>query len=182
MPVGKEFVYSCLNYITLAHIVHKVSGKTLDEFAAENIFKPLGMTRTFYRPPANLIDQCVPTEVIDGKPLRGVVHDPLARLQGGVSGNAGLFSTADDLAVFAQMMLDRGDAQRRPHPQPAHRRAHDRDLPQGRRSRAGASAGTSIRTTRPSAATSSVPGPTATRATPAPRSGSTRKPGRPSSS
>jgi CubicO group peptidase (beta-lactamase class C family) len=108
MPVGKEFVYSCLNYITLAHIVHKVSGQTLDEFAAENIFNPLGMTRTFYRPPAALIDQCVPTEVIDGKPLRGVVHDPLARLQGGVSGNAGLFSTADDLAVFAQMMLDRG--------------------------------------------------------------------------
>ena len=108
MPAGEEFVYSCLNYITLAHIVHKVSGQTLDEFAAENIFKPLGMTRTFYRPPADLIDQCVPTEVIDGKPLRGVVHDPLARLQGGVSGNAGLFSTADDLAVFAQMMLDRG--------------------------------------------------------------------------
>ncbi len=60
LPVGKEFVYSCLNYITLAHIVHKVSGKPLDEFAAENIFKPLGMTRTFYRPPADLIDQCVP--------------------------------------------------------------------------------------------------------------------------
>jgi CubicO group peptidase (beta-lactamase class C family) len=109
LPVGKEFVYSCLNYITLAHIVHQVSGKPLDEFAAENIFKPLGMTRTFYRPPADLIDQCVPTEVVDGRPLRGVVHDPLARLQGGVSGNAGLFSTADDLAVFAQMLLGRGE-------------------------------------------------------------------------
>jgi CubicO group peptidase (beta-lactamase class C family) len=109
LPVGKEFVYSCLNYITLAHIIHKVSGKAIDEFAAENIFKPLGMTRTFYRPPANLIDQCVPTEVIDGRPLRGIVHDPLARLQGGVSGNAGLFSTADDLAVFAQMLLRGGE-------------------------------------------------------------------------
>ena len=109
MPVGHEFVYSCLNYITLAHIVHEVSGKALDEFAAENIFKPLGMTRTFFRPPADLVDQCVPTEVIEGKPLRGVVHDPLARLQGGVSGNAGLFSTADDLAVFAQMLLGRGE-------------------------------------------------------------------------
>ncbi len=109
MPVGHEFVYSCLNYITLAHIVHKVSGQALDEFAAENIFEPLGMTRTFYRPPADLVDQCVPTEVIDGKPLRGVVHDPLARLQGGVSGNAGLFSTADDLALFAQMLLGRGE-------------------------------------------------------------------------
>jgi CubicO group peptidase (beta-lactamase class C family) len=108
MPVGREFVYSCLNYITLAHIVHKVSGQTIDDFAAANIFKPLGMTRTFYRPPAALVDQCVPTEVIDGRPLRGVVHDPLARLQGGVSGNAGLFSTADDLAVFAEMLLDGG--------------------------------------------------------------------------
>ena len=108
-PAGKEFVYSCLNYITLAHIVHRVSGQPLDEFAAARIFKPLGMTRTFYRPPADLVDQCVPTEVIDGKPLRGVVHDPLARLQGGVSGNAGLFSTADDLAVFAQMVLNGGE-------------------------------------------------------------------------
>jgi len=109
MPVGREFVYSCLNYITLAGIVRKVSGKPIDEFAAEAIFKPLGMTRTFYRPPAELIDQCVPTEVIDGRPLKGVVHDPLARLQGGVSGNAGLFSTADDLAVFAQMLLNGGE-------------------------------------------------------------------------
>ncbi len=108
-PVGREFVYSCLNYITLAHIVRKVSGRAIDEFAADNIFKPLGMTRTFYRPPAELVDQCVPTEVVDGQPLRGVVHDPLARLQGGVSGNAGLFSTADDLAVFAQMLLNRGE-------------------------------------------------------------------------
>jgi len=107
-PVGSEFVYSCLNYITLAHIVHEVSGRTLDQFATENIFKPLGMSRTFYRPPAELLDQCVPTEVVNGQPLRGIVHDPLARLQGGVSGNAGLFSTADDLAVFAQMMLDGG--------------------------------------------------------------------------
>lgn len=108
MPVGREFVYSCLNYITLAGIVRQVSGKPLDEFAAENIFKPLGMARTFFRPPADLLDQCVPTEVVDGRPLRGVVHDPLARLQGGVSGNAGLFSTADDLAVFAQMLLNGG--------------------------------------------------------------------------
>jgi CubicO group peptidase (beta-lactamase class C family) len=107
-PVGEEFVYSCLNYITLAHIVHLVSGRTIDEFAAETIFKPLGMTRTFYRPPADLVDQCVPTEVVEGVPLRGIVHDPLARLQGGISGNAGLFSTADDLALFAQMLLNRG--------------------------------------------------------------------------
>jgi serine-type D-Ala-D-Ala carboxypeptidase len=108
-PVGAKFVYSCLNYITLAHIVQKVTGKTIAEFAEEMIFKPLGMKRTFYRPPESLRSVCVPTEVVNGVPLRGVVHDPLARLQGGVSGNAGLFSTADDLAVFAQMLLNNGE-------------------------------------------------------------------------
>jgi CubicO group peptidase (beta-lactamase class C family) len=107
--VATEFVYSCLNYITLAHIVHKVTGKTVAEFAGETIFRPLGMTRTFFRPPEAFLGLCVPTEVVDGKPLRGIVHDPLARLQGGVSGNAGLFSTADDLAVFAEMLLNGGE-------------------------------------------------------------------------
>ncbi|NLH76102.1 MAG: beta-lactamase family protein [Acidobacteria bacterium] len=107
-PAGAAFVYSCLNYITLAHIVETVSGESLAEFTAANIFRPLGMTRTFFRPPAGLLEACVPTEVVDGRPLRGVVHDPLARLQGGVSGNAGLFATADDLAVFAQMLLGGG--------------------------------------------------------------------------
>jgi len=83
-------------------------GKSIAEFAKENIFDPLGMTHTFYVPPKEFHSLCVPTEVIDGKPLVGIVHDPLARLQGGISGNAGLFSTADDLAVFAQMLLDGG--------------------------------------------------------------------------
>lgn len=107
-PPGAAFTYSCLNYITLAHILESVSGKSLAAFAGENIFGPLGMKRTFFVPPAACLDLCVPTQAYDGKPLRGVVHDPLARLQGGISGNAGLFSTADDLALFAQMMLDQG--------------------------------------------------------------------------
>ncbi|HEX2695340.1 MAG TPA: serine hydrolase domain-containing protein [Acidobacteriota bacterium] len=107
-PPGAVFTYSCLNYITLALIVKSVTGKNIAEFAGENIFRPLGMKRTFFVPPAAYLDLCVPTQVYDGEPLRGVVHDPLARLQGGISGNAGLFSTADDLAVFAQMMLDGG--------------------------------------------------------------------------
>jgi len=108
-PPGKQFTYSCLNYITLASIVKKLTGQSIAEFAAENIFRPLGMTRTFFNPPAQFLPLCVPTQVVDGRPLRGIVHDPLARLQGGVSGNAGLFSTADDLAVFAQMMLRGGE-------------------------------------------------------------------------
>jgi CubicO group peptidase (beta-lactamase class C family) len=108
-PAGTKFTYSCLNYITLAAIVKKITRQTIAEFAAANIFKPLGMAHTFYNPPAEFLKLCVPTLVVDGKPLTGVVHDPLARLQGGISGNAGLFSTADDLAVFAGMLLAKGE-------------------------------------------------------------------------
>jgi serine-type D-Ala-D-Ala carboxypeptidase len=108
-PPGAKFTYSCLNYITLAAIVKKITRKTIAEFATEEIFKPLGMAHTFYNPPAELLPLVVPTQVYDGKPLKGTVHDPLARAQGGISGNAGLFSTADDLAVFAQMMLAKGE-------------------------------------------------------------------------
>lgn len=107
-PPGEEFHYSCLGFITMAHIVKQVTGKTVAEFSAENIFKPLGMESTFYVPEKKFLKRCVPTEVINGKPLTGTVHDPLARVIGGVSGNAGLFSTADDLFIFAQMMLNRG--------------------------------------------------------------------------
>jgi CubicO group peptidase (beta-lactamase class C family) len=107
-PPGEEFHYSCLGFITLSYIVKKVTGKTIAEFAMENIFDPLGMNHTFYTPPEEFLPLCVPTQVIDGILLVGVVHDPLARLLGGVSGNAGLFSTADDLAIFARMLLNRG--------------------------------------------------------------------------
>jgi len=106
---GENFAYSCLGYITLAHIVHAVTGRTVADFAAENIFKPLGMKNTGYLPDPKFADRLVPTQVIEGKPLLGVVHDPLARLQGGISGNAGLFSTAADLAIFAQMLLQGGE-------------------------------------------------------------------------
>jgi len=108
-PPGKDFRYSCLGYITLAYIIQKITGKDIATFARENIFLPLGMKKTFFNPPPELKDQCVATEVISGKPLIGIVHDPLARLQGGISGNAGLFSTADDLALFARMMLHQGE-------------------------------------------------------------------------
>ncbi len=108
-PPGKAFHYSCLGYITLAHILKKISGQSVAEFSREHIFEPLKMKHTFFVPPANLHSLCVPTQVVDGKPLQGIVHDPLARLQGGVSGNAGLFSTAEDLAVFAEMLLGKGE-------------------------------------------------------------------------
>ena len=105
---GTEFHYSCLGYISLARIVKIVTGQSIAEFSKENIFDPLSMTHTTYIPSDEFQTLCVPTEVTDGVPLTGVVHDPLAKLQGGISGNAGLFSTADDLAVFAQMMLNGG--------------------------------------------------------------------------
>ena len=107
-PPGQALHYSCLGYITLAHIIKKVSGLDIADFSRERIFQPLGMKHTSFCPGEKLRALCVPTEVLDGRPLIGVVHDPLARLQGGVSGNAGLFSTADDLAVFAEMMMGNG--------------------------------------------------------------------------
>jgi len=107
-PAGTAFHYSCLGFITLAHIIQQITGQSIAEFADQHIFKPLKMEHTFYNPPESFHQLCVPTQVIDGKPLIGVVHDPLARLQGGISGNAGLFSTVDDLAIFAQMMLNKG--------------------------------------------------------------------------
>jgi len=108
-PPGEAFHYSCLGFISLGHVIKKVTGKTVAEFALKNIFMPLKMRHTFFCPSPELHHQCVPTEVVDGKPLIGIVHDPLARLQGGISGNAGLFSTAGDLAIYAQMMLNKGE-------------------------------------------------------------------------
>ncbi len=105
---GTYFKYSCLNFITLQHIIEKLSGQTLQEFSHQNIFEPLGMTHTTYRPSS--ASSCVPTELLeDGTLLQGTVHDPLARvMMGCISGNAGLYSTADDLAIFAAMMLNNG--------------------------------------------------------------------------
>jgi uncharacterized protein YbbC (DUF1343 family)/CubicO group peptidase (beta-lactamase class C family) len=111
-PPGTRYVYSDINFILLGELVHRLSGKMLNEYARENIFLPLGMKETMFQPPASLLPRIAPTErwpVKTGPPLRGVVHDPTARNMGGVAGHAGLFSTADDLARFAQMMLNGGE-------------------------------------------------------------------------
>ncbi len=107
-PPGERFVYSDINFELLGEIVRRVSGQTLDQFVREQIFEPLGMRETTFQPAAALIPRIAPTEVdaSTGKPWRGVVHDPTARFMGGVAGHAGLFSTADDLARYAQAMLD----------------------------------------------------------------------------
>ena len=105
---GERFRYSCLGYITLARIVRVVTGQGVDEFAQANIFAPLGMKDTRFLPPAAWQERIAGTEIVAGKLLRGTVHDPLARLQGGVSGNAGLFSTAADLSRYCRMLLNDG--------------------------------------------------------------------------
>ncbi len=107
-PPGVNFVYSDINFELLGEIVHRVSGQPLDQFAREQIFEPLGMRETNFKPAATLTARIAPTEIdaATGKPWRGVVHDPTARYMGGVAGHAGVFSTADDLSRYAQMMLD----------------------------------------------------------------------------
>ena len=117
---GERFVYSDINYFLLGDIVRRVSGRPLDQFARERIFEPLGMKDTRFLPAASLRGRIAPTENCTplGWPcdegsgaamLRGVVHDPTARRMGGVAGHAGLFSTAEDLAIFCRMLLNGGE-------------------------------------------------------------------------
>jgi uncharacterized protein YbbC (DUF1343 family) len=170
-PPGAKFVYSDINYIALGEVVHRASGLTLDEFAHQNIFVPLGMRDTGFRPLdpgrspttglsrsptvrkgssqgtsrtridkqtsralpdsrasawARLRSRIAPTEKRRGqlgylgdqpqstepdsdKWLRGEVHDPTSYRMGGVAGHAGLFSTADDLAIYCQMIMNGGE-------------------------------------------------------------------------
>jgi len=105
---GEKFRYSCLGYITLAKIVEVVSGKSVDDFTRANIYVPLDMKHTSYNPPVSSNKDIAATEIVDGNPLRGTVHDPLARLMAGCSGNAGLFSNAYDLSIYCRMLLNDG--------------------------------------------------------------------------
>ena len=107
-PPGERFRYSCLGYITLARIVKNVTGQDINEFSQANAFRPLGMKDTRFIPPASWQRRIAATEIVDGKLLRGTVHDPLGRLMDGTSGNAGLFSTASDLAIYCRMLLNGG--------------------------------------------------------------------------
>jgi uncharacterized protein YbbC (DUF1343 family)/CubicO group peptidase (beta-lactamase class C family) len=105
---GERFTYSDVNYIVLGELVSRLSGQPLDVFAARHIFEPLGMQETSFRPAPALAERAAPTEKRGEHWMRGEVHDPRAYLLGGVAGHAGLFSTADDLAVFVQMILAGG--------------------------------------------------------------------------
>ena len=116
---GEVYRYADINYILLGAMIEKLTGQTEDDYVQGNIFAPLGMTQTRYLPPASLLPRIAPTAIDDessadpsknpdfGHLLRGVVHDPTARRMGGVAGHAGVFSTAHDVGLFAQALLDR---------------------------------------------------------------------------
>jgi uncharacterized protein YbbC (DUF1343 family)/CubicO group peptidase (beta-lactamase class C family) len=109
-PPGSTFLYSDINFIVLGEIVQRVSALGLNQYAEAFVFSPLGMTSTRYLPPQSWFLRIAPTEKDErsGLMLRGVVHDPTARQMGGVAGHAGVFSTADDTAKFAQALLNGG--------------------------------------------------------------------------
>src|SRR5256714_1007550 len=122
---GSRFVYSDINFITLGEVVRRARGMPSDGSAGREVSEPLGMRDTGFRPRAELLPRVAPTESVRGmksylggkgeqgtegeRVLRGEVHDPTANRMGGVAGHAGLFSTADDLAVFCQMIMNGGE-------------------------------------------------------------------------
>jgi len=107
-PPEVKFVYSDINFLVLGALVERVSGMPLEVYCQQKIFAPLGMTNTRFLPPAAWLPRIAPTQYDErGQMLHGIVHDPTVRRMGGVGGQAGLFSTADDLSKFAQALLDK---------------------------------------------------------------------------
>src|SRR5207237_6726953 len=105
---GTRVIYSDLNAILLGAVVQRVTGEPLDVFASRELFTPLGLAGTMFRPPVRLRARIAPTGVWRGHPVAGVVNDGSAFRLRGVSGNAGLFAPAMDVARFAQFMLREG--------------------------------------------------------------------------
>ncbi len=107
VPPGTQFQYTDVGYMALGALVEKVSGQSLKDFAAEQIFIPLEMEETGFLPPPKLAARAAATERRDGRWLVGEVHDPRTAKLGGVAGHAGLFSTAQDLALYAWGIMNR---------------------------------------------------------------------------
>ncbi|MBR5249619.1 MAG: serine hydrolase [Bacteroidales bacterium] len=108
---GSRGLYSCLNFVTLHNIVEKVTGQKFEEYVEEQVFAPLKMRSTAYNPTDEILAACAPTEIqADGLPLIGQVHDPIARrINAGNSGNAGVFSNAQDLARLCAALMNGGE-------------------------------------------------------------------------
>jgi beta-N-acetylhexosaminidase len=113
-PLGEKgkYVYSDLGPILMKALVEKVTGKKMDDYLEENFYRPLGLSRLTYLPKAEFpLTEIIPTEndtTFRKQQLLGDVHDPAAAMMGGVSGNAGIFSNANELAVLMQMLLNKG--------------------------------------------------------------------------
>jgi len=105
---GEKFAYSDVNFIVLGKLVEVISGLSLDDFARDNIFMPLGMNETMFNPGHDLQARAAATERRGDVWLKGQVHDPRAALLQGVAGHAGLFSTVGDLVVYGQTLLRKG--------------------------------------------------------------------------
>ncbi len=108
---GTQIEYSDLGFILLGEIIERLTGESLDEFARKSIFAPLGMNSSMFNPPRNLRARIAPTQndaIYRKRLLCGEVDDENAWAMGGVAGHAGLFSTAGDIAIFAQMLLNGG--------------------------------------------------------------------------
>lgn len=121
---GTTTAYSCLGFVTLQALIERLAGRTMDRLLTDRVFGPLGMTATLYAPSYEVRSRCAPTEAIapwrravedvrgwrrvNESYVQGGVHDPVAFMVGGVSGNAGLFSSAEDLGRFLQAMAARG--------------------------------------------------------------------------
>ena len=109
---GHSYRYSCLNFMLLKEAVENISGMPMDEFLEENFYKPMGLVHTMYNPLKRYSkDEIIPTvkeDFLRKGPIHGYVHDEAAAMLGGVSGNAGLFSTAKEVATIYQMLLDKG--------------------------------------------------------------------------
>ncbi len=105
---GDRFRYSDVGFQVLGELIAKTSGQSVAAFSQEEIFRPLGMQETAYLPDEALRKRAATTQQREDRWMIGEVHDPRAYAMGGVAGHAGLFSTADDLAIYAQMMLQGG--------------------------------------------------------------------------
>ncbi len=110
-PVGDSTIYSDLNFILLGEIIRRITGKPLNDYFQETFAQPLGLRHTLFAPPDSLRYRIAPTEVDCTWKLpfaRPLVHDPTAALSGGVSGHAGLFSTASDILALMQVVMNGG--------------------------------------------------------------------------
>ena len=105
---GEKYRYSDVNFILLGEIVRRLSGKSLKQFAKEEVFEPLGMRNTGFVLHPSAYTRAAPTTRENGVLLQGVVHDPSARAMGGIAGHAGMFTTAPDLARFCRMLTGNG--------------------------------------------------------------------------